>query len=66
MHLSFNSKQGSPIVTVNGPVVQFRYNQSTYNAFLKITVIIIMLCSISIGNRMNASAFRDLWGRVMF
>ena len=22
--------------------------------------------SISIGNRMNASAFRDLWARVMF
>ena len=28
--------------------------------------IIILINKISIGNHMNASAFRDLWARVMF
>ena len=31
-----------------------------------IIIIIIILIIISIGNRMNSSAFRDLWARVMF
>ena len=30
------------------------------------TIPSIQVTRISIGNRMNASAFRDLWARVMF
>ena len=39
-----------------------------YNAlpisFIQLTVNVFQI--ISIGNRMNANAFRDLWARVMF
>ena len=38
---------------------------------MKFTMSMLFTCtlycySICIGNRMNASAFRDLWARVMF